>query len=401
MFSAAITLSWRFLVWSVICGLVLSLSSCRRQVTSFPRSIQPGETVYFVPTAAKMIALTFDDGPNGAATEQILDSLKQFHASATFFLIGTNITYYPEIARRIAREGHMIGNHTFSHPRFDHISVRDISQEINAGADAIADVTGVVPAWFRPPFGINGVGLQNVCRAQGLTIAGWSGHAGDWNPRSAVEIAERMITQTTPGDILLLHDGRETRHGVNRQSTVDAVYLILERLTREGFQFVTIAELLQHAGPPLAEFANNVRLLGLHVQDKPVHPGGALYIRYFWDVPAEWNPKSIFGFMHFKHADGFRFQADHTIPARGDVRDLVPERVLVIPSNALPGVYQGSIGLFDPAHPDIRHRVPVHASILSHRKRTVVLPGLLKISEKMLKLEKREKQKTDETFNND
>ena len=341
--------------------------------------MQPGATVYFVPTTAKMIALTFDDGPNGAATEQILDNLKQFHALATFFLVGTNVTWYPEITRRIAREGHLIGNHTFSHPRFDHISVHDIEREISAGAAAIADVTGVVPAWLRPPFGINGVGLSNVCHDQGLTIAGWSCQAGDWNPHSAVEIAEHIITQATPGDIVLLHDGRETLHDINRQSTVDAVYLILERLTREGFQFVTISELLQHAGPPLAEFANGVRLLGLHVQDKPVHPGGALYIRYFWDVPVGWNPKAISAFMHFKHANGFQFQADHTIPARGDVRDLVPERVLVIPANALPGVYQGSIGLFDPAHPSIRHRVPVQASILSQRKRAVVLPDFLEI----------------------
>lgn len=379
MFSVINISSSRFLAWLAVVGLVLSLTSCRPPAPSFSWPLQPGETVYFVPNTNRMVVLTFDDGPNGVTTERILDILKRFHVPATFFLVGTNVTYYPEITRRIAREGHEIGNHTFSHPRFDRISIRAMLQEIIDGADAIANVTGVTPTWFRPPYGINGVGLKELCRIQGLTIAGWSGHASDWNPHSAEDIAERIIMQATPGDILLLHDGWETRHNVNRQSTVDAVPLILERLTREGFQFVTLPELIQHATPPLAEFANGVRLLGLHVQTRLVSPGDVFRVRYFWDVPIVWNPRSASVFVHVKTAGGFRFQSDHSLPRRGDVRDLTRECVRTVPSNAPAGKYQGNIGMFDPMRPGVRHRVGIRASMLSHRKGAVIIPHLLDI----------------------
>ena len=369
---------FRLLAIPAFAGLIFSLGSCRQSAPAPMPPVQPGGTVYFVPNTNRMIALTFDDGPNGAATEKILDTLKRFNVPATFFLIGANVTYYPDIVRRMAREGHLIGNHTFRHLRFDQVTSREMLEDIVRGEEAIAGVTGIKPTWFRPPFGINGVGLDEICRARGVTIAGWSGHAGDWNPHSAVEIAEHMITQATPGDILLLHDGWETRHEVNRQSTVDAVYLILERLTREGFVFVTVAELLRHAGPPLAEFADGVRLLGLHAQAKPVYPGTAIYIRYFWDLPGDWHFKSASAFVHFETEDGFRFQNDHALPPRGDVRDLAVERVLSIPTNASIGHYQGRIGLFDPAHPDVKRRVPVRSAV-RHRKGAVILPDFLEI----------------------
>lgn len=371
----------RLLTISAVAGVLFSLVSCRPAVPAAQiRPVQPGETVYFVPNTNRMVALTFDDGPNGATTEQILDTLKRFNIPATFFLIGTNVLYAPDIARRISREGHAIGNHTFTHPRFDQISASEMLREITDGAAAITGVTGVKPIWFRPPYGINGFGLEEICSREGYFIAGWSGHASDWNQPSAGEIAERIITQATPGDILLLHDGWETQQHANHQNTVDAVPLILERLTREGFKFVTLPELVRHRGPPLVEFANGVRLLGLHVQGipKPVHPGDARYIRYFWDVPAGWNSQSAHAFVHFESGGGFRFQDDHAIPPVGDVRDLALIHVLIIPTNAPVGHYQGRLGLFDPAHPDINHRIPVRFAGL-HRKGAVILPDLLDV----------------------
>lgn len=358
-------------------GLVFQLGACRPGGYRVA-PVRPGQTVYFVPNTNRMLALTFDDGPNGAATEKILDILKRFNAPATFFLIGANVTHYPDLARRIVREGHAIGNHTFSHPRFDLLGTREMVGEIAAGDDAIAGATGTRPTWFRPPFGINGLGLEEVCAGAGYAIAGWSGAVGDWNPHSAGEIAEHAITQATPGDILLLHDGWETRHDADRQNTVDAVPLILERLLREGFHFVTLPELCRHAGPPLAEFAGGVRLLGLHLQAKPTGPGDARYIRYFWDIPAGWNPQAASAFVHFESGGDFRFQDDHPLPLRGDARDLPVERILIIPTNAPPGRYQGGIGLFDPARPEVKHRVPIRSAGL-HRKGAVILPDFLEI----------------------
>ncbi len=360
-------------------GLMLWLGACRPAPRPLP-PVQPGQTVYFIPNTNRMLALTFDDGPNGAATEKILDTLKHFKVPATFFLVGTNVTRYPELARRAVREGHVIGNHSFSHPRFDQIGMREMIREIRAGGDAIAAATGARPVWFRPPFGINGLGLAEACAVEGCAIAGWSGAAGDWNRRCAVEIAESMITQSTPGDILVLHDGFETRPDADRQATVDAVYLILERLTREGFRFVTLPELSRHAGPPLAEFAGGVRLLGLHLQEPPPGPGDVRYIRYFWDLPAGWDPRAFSAFVHFE-SGGRRIQNDHPLPAQDDVRDRAVERVLIIPTNALPGKYQGRIGLFDPARPAVRHRAPVRAAEL-HRKGAVILPDFLEVKER-------------------
>lgn len=369
----------RWLMAPVIAGL-LALASCSPAPAPM-RPPQPGETAYFVPNTNRMLALTFDDGPNGVYTEKILDALKRFNVPATFFLIGTNVVRNPALAKRIAGEGHAIGNHSFTHPRFDWISIRDMEREIIDGANAISNATGVKPTWFRPPYGVNGNGMEGICRNEGLAIAGWSCAASDWNPRSAVEIAEHMITQATPGDILLLHDGFETQVGANRQSTVDAVPLILERLTKEGFRFVTVPELMRHAGRPLAEFANGVRLLGLHVQAKPTFPGDSRYIRYFWDVPANGQPKVTSAFMHFVSTNGFRFQDDHPIPVRTDVRDLPIERVLTITTNTPAGFYEGRIGLLDPAKPDGKRRIPVQAA-KSHRKGAVILPNFLEIKEK-------------------
>jgi hypothetical protein len=254
-------------------------------------------------------------------------------------------------------------------------------REITAGAEAIRNTTGVKPTWFRPPYGINGYNLEAICRVEGYCIAGWSGHASDWNPHCAVEIAERMITQATPGDVLLLHDGWETREDADRQSTVDGAYLLLERLTREGFKFVTLPELCRHAGRPLAEFANGVRLLGLHVQADPLYPGADRYIRYFWDVPADLKPGSASAFVHFQSAGEFRFQDDHALPPRGDVRDLAVERVLIIPTNAPLSRYELRIGLFDPARPDRKHRVPVRSQF-RQEKGAVLVEDFLEVGKK-------------------
>lgn len=378
------TLSRQISHWVIIAalaGLAAGLSSCRPAPPPV-RPVQPGETVYFVPNTNRMLALTFDDGPNGAATETILDTLKRFDVKATFFLIGTNVTRYPDIARRIVSEGHQVGNHTFNHLRFDEVTSDVMARDIVKGSAAIFAATGVKPAWFRPPYGINGDGMEDVCRENGYAIAGWSGHAGDWNRHSAVELAERMITQATPGDVLLLHDGWETRTDSDRQNTVDAVFLMLERLVREGFRFVTLDELRRNAGPPLAEFSNGVRLLGLHVQADPPYPGADRYIRYFWDVPAAWKSASASAFVHFEAGGGFRFQDDHPLPLRGDVRDLAVERVLIVPTNAPLGRYQCHIGLFDPARPQVVRRVPVRWSAFPQRRNAVILEDFLDVRAK-------------------
>lgn len=361
-------------------AILFMLAGCEKPPTSFPSMVAPGETVYFVPVREKVVALTFDDGPNEPFTCAILDSLRKHGVHATFFLIGANVEYSPETARRIVAEGHAIGCHTYSHSRFDLSSSNDIVKDITSGLRTIKATTGITPSWFRPPYGINGLGMEEICRTNRMAIVGWSLDANDWNPHSPEEITEQIVANVMPGDIIVLHDGWETRHGGDRQRTVNAVPLILERLLKQGYTFVTLPELLQRAGPPLAEFANGVRLLGLQTTGKPICAGDEFQARYCWDVPAGWDEHALLAFVHLQFEDRpCLFQDDHAIPSRGDVRDRVVKRTIAVPLSVSPGRYRFNIGLFDPRNPDIRNRIPVR-SIYPHRKGNVRLPVAVTIA---------------------
>lgn len=355
------------------------LIGCQRRPATFKATADPGEIIYFVPVREKVIALTFDDGPNEPATGQILDALKHYRVKATFFLVGANVEYFPETARRIKAEGHLIGSHTARHSRFDQSPAADIARDIADGCRIIETVTGTRPRWLRPPYGIN-PNMAEAAQAQGLAIAGWSADANDWNPHPVSEIVNRMVAQAIPGDILLLHDGRETEHGANRNATVAAVPQILEKLIAKGFRFVTIPELLQAAGRPIAEFEGGLRLLGLQIPQESITPGEGFWARYFWDVPAGWrNGMPPYAFVHWTTAEGaIQFQDDHEIPRRGDVRDLVTKHLVIVPPATQPGRYQARLGLFDPKQPDIRHRVRLRSSY-PQRQGAVIIPDVLDV----------------------
>ena len=370
-----------FAAWAV-CLLLgwPGLLGCQRQPAPFKPAADPGETIYFVPVREKVIALTFDDGPNEPFTGLILDALKRYKVKATFFLIGANVERYPETVRRIQAEGHLIGNHTGRHSRFDQSTAAAIAQDIADGHRAIKKVTGVAPLWFRPPYGINGPGMEEACRAQGMAIAGWSADANDWNPHTVEELVADIVSQATPGDILLLHDGWETNPGANRQKTVAAVPLILEKLKAQGFRFVTLPELLHAAGRPVAEFENGARLLGLQIPVRPLPPGEGFWVRYFWDVPPGWGNLTPEAFIHYTTPDGTKqFQDDHEIPRPGDVRDRVLKHLVIVPRKAPLGRYQVRFGLFDPQAPDVRNRVPVR-SVFRQRQGAVIIPDALDVN---------------------
>lgn len=353
----------------------LAGAGCRPRLASFPATAAPGATVYFVPVRERVVALTFDDGPSVSATALILDALKERRAPAAFFLVGQNVERLPELARRIAAEGHLIGNHTYGHSRFDQSTASEVAADIDAGRRAIEAATGVTPAWFRPPFGINGPGMEDACRAQVQVIVGWSADANDWNPHPVENLVARIIEQVVPGDIILLHDGWETRPDADRRRTAAAVPLILDALAERGFRCVSLPDLLQAAGPPLAEFQNGVRLLGWQAPAKPLAPGERFIVRYFWDSPLNRLPPDCKAFVHFTTPDGaLRFQSDHAIPPPGDVRDRVQRCQLMIPRNAPAGRYETRIGLFDPRHPERAARIPVRARLRT-RARAVIAPA--------------------------
>jgi len=192
------------------------------------------------PANCPAVALTFDDGP-GADTPQILAALKDAGCRATFFLCGANVERYPELVRLIVSDGHEIGNHTYSHPRLLGRTPGKIFLEIDRAQRVIEHHTGAKPALFRPPYGLRWFGLFPILRQQQLKAVMWSVNGKDWKI-PAEQITERVLRQSHPGAIILLHDGVPPRGTGDRQPTVEALPAILRILGR-SYRFVTISEI--------------------------------------------------------------------------------------------------------------------------------------------------------------
>lgn len=193
------------------------------------------------PRESRSVVLTFDDGPAPPFTEQILDILAEHGISATFFLCGKNVERHPELARRIVREGHTIGNHTYSHPFLFARSRRFMAGEIDRAQEAIERITGVRPTLFRPPYGARWFGLMPVLRERGLKMVMWSVMGFDWKYETR-GIVRAATSRLHPGAVILLHDGHEQPPptGIDQSSTVEALPAIIEAATRSGLTFAPI-----------------------------------------------------------------------------------------------------------------------------------------------------------------
>ena len=204
-----------------------------------------GSVVYSVPVAERVVALTFDDGPRPPFTDAILDVLRDQGIVATFFLVGQNAQRHPELARRIVREGHAVGNHGWAHRALDELSNAAAHDEIARGARAIRQATGVQPRILRPPFGALDRrirGREGIAADHGQTLVMWSVETRDWATRSPLEVAVGTLRQVQPGAVVLLHDG-----GGNREHVVTATRWMVGHLARQGYRFVTVPQLLELA----------------------------------------------------------------------------------------------------------------------------------------------------------
>jgi peptidoglycan/xylan/chitin deacetylase (PgdA/CDA1 family) len=170
-----------------------------------------------------------------------LQILKNAGVRATFFLCGSNVARYPELARRIVEEGHEIGNHTYSHPRLLGRTPGRILWEISRTQRVIEHYTGRQPRLFRPPYGLRWVGLFRILEQQRMSAVMWSVNGRDWRG-SAERIADRVLRRTVPGAIILLHDALPPGARGDRQATVKALPKILSTLGR-SYRFVTVSEL--------------------------------------------------------------------------------------------------------------------------------------------------------------
>jgi len=198
-----------------------------------------------LPRGSKQIALTFDDGPNDPHTLHLLNVLAKHNVLATFFLIGRYVRQRPDIVTEIAKQGHVIGNHAFTHPRLIFRSGSRIREEILQCRGAIFDAVGEHSSLFRPPFGGRRPGVFRIVRQLGLEPIMWNVTGYDWNPPSTDFIEQKVTSKIRGGDVVLLHDGGHAAFGADRSKTVEAVDRLIARYSADGHEFVTIPQMMR------------------------------------------------------------------------------------------------------------------------------------------------------------
>ena len=203
-------------------------------------------TVYRVPESQKLVAITFDDGPSPVWTPKILDALQKAGVKATFFMIGEHVLKYPEIAQRVIKEGHEIGNHSFDHHVLIYYTMDELEKEINSGEEAIRKVTGVTTLYFRPPKAWLTAAEKKKLKEMGYEVILWSLNSKDWVTFDDKYIIRYLVRHVRPGDIILFHDsgGVFNTEGGSRHETVLTIGKLVEKLEDRGYKFVTISQLL-------------------------------------------------------------------------------------------------------------------------------------------------------------
>lgn len=228
-----------------------------------------GNTVTHGPTNERVVALTFDDGPNPPYTGRILNVLEEEHVHATFFLVGRAAQAYPTVVQREVRDGDAIGNHTWNHPHLIVMRRTDVRKSLSRTDAAIFNAVHEHTHLMRPPFGARDWIVMQVARKMGYTVVMWSVPlARDWEYPPAHVIAQRILPHVSDGSIIVLHDGNRGQlcgpqhlnpHICDRSQDIEATRIIINNLKTQGYRFVTIPELIalgknaRHTPAPGAE----------------------------------------------------------------------------------------------------------------------------------------------------
>lgn len=231
MLSAAVGFGFAALVWP------------GQQAASAP-SGRKGAVVR-VDTKERMVALTFDDGPDPRWTPAVLALLSQYHAHATFFEVGKNVLAHPDLVHDVLNDGNEVADHTWDHPDLEIMPTALVSQEITKGADAISQVGAPVPKYFRPPKGLTDEAVGVIANANQYRTIFWDlclerfvDHAPDMR-----EAVDDMLTRVRPGSIILAHDG-----GIpDRTKTMKTLPMLLAGLQERGYKMVDVTQLLKGA----------------------------------------------------------------------------------------------------------------------------------------------------------
>jgi len=209
-----------------------------------PRSQWFGRAFSGLPPGSKQMALTFDDGPNDPHTLNLLDVLDRHNVVATFFMIGRYVRQRPDIALEVKKRGHVIANHTLTHPFLTFESTSTVREELEQCRAALADAVGEHSNLFRPPWGARRPAVLRTARQLGLQPIMWSVTGFDWDAPSAEYIEKKVTARVKGGDVILLHDGGHKAFGTDRTHTVKAVEALIPRYKSEGYEFVTIPEMM-------------------------------------------------------------------------------------------------------------------------------------------------------------
>jgi peptidoglycan-N-acetylglucosamine deacetylase len=220
-------------------GIAAGLAAVAAGGTLAWAALSPGSQMFgrtlIAPSRADEIALTYDDGPNPAVTPRLLEALSRAEVRATFFLIGGFVRQCPELVREIRAAGHLVGNHTMTHPWLAWQTERTIREELSGTTAAIEDVLGERVTYFRAPHGARRPAVLRVVREMGMVPVQWNAMGYDWRAIEAAEIAEnvnRGVARNRRADLasnILLHDGGHLGLGAARMETVRATELLIRK----------------------------------------------------------------------------------------------------------------------------------------------------------------------------
>ena len=218
-----------FLISFSFIGAKTSIFAVENSSIVFSKSREP----------TKKIALTFDDGPHPRYTERILNILEKYNIKATFFVIGVNIQNYPAPLKKAHAAGHEIGNHSFSHDNENDLNSKNAIVEMQRCQELIEKELGIVSKVFRPPRGVCNSDVINAAKSLGYSVALWSIDTLDWKGTSPQLIVNAVEKQISGGDIILMHDYTSLKN-----TTCDALEIMIPRLLARGFEFVTVSQLI-------------------------------------------------------------------------------------------------------------------------------------------------------------
>lgn len=220
----------------IICFIVIGTLFCNLSVSS---AEELADVYFSKENESKKIALTFDDGPHYKYTEEILDILAEYNIKATFFVVGKLAELHPELVVREITEGHEVAGHTWSHPHLTKISEEALIKEINATEEILFEIAEYRPRLFRPPEGKCGELVRKVAGKLDYKVILWTVDTRDWAHTPSEKISECVLNNTRSGSIILCHDfvGYDS-------PTPAALRLFIPKLLEEGYEFVTVSDLI-------------------------------------------------------------------------------------------------------------------------------------------------------------